>query len=184
MCSCWICLHQHQEVCGRRGDRTASSGSAVGTDPCAGGGGPGNQLRSGEWKACLLERAQLLRLRLGRRRDDEADTLNSAAIPTEQSTEAVNITYASEERDLVLGSLSKALPALQDLHSYVLLLPTKRTMSVRQCTPGWPAKGTSPAQESGRPSPDGGQPLTSCPGTARRWQRPRSPARAEPGIAC
>lgn len=34
-------------------------------------------------------------------------------------------TYAAEESDLILGSLSKAFPAFQDLHSYVFLPPGK-----------------------------------------------------------
>lgn len=38
---------------------------------------------------------------------------------------APEYTYTAEESDLVLGSLSKAFPAFQDLHSYVFLPPGK-----------------------------------------------------------
>lgn len=47
-------------------------------------------------------------------------------------------TYTAEESDLVLGSLSKAFPAFQDLHSYVFLPPGKRITAASQCTPAWP----------------------------------------------
>lgn len=44
-------------------------------------------------------------------------------------------TYTSEERELILGSLSKAFPALQDLHSYILLLSTKGTTALHHTQP-------------------------------------------------
>lgn len=55
-------------------------------------------------------------------------------------------TYTSKKRELILGSLSKAFPALQDLHSYILLLPTEGITAVSQCVPGWPANRACPAQ--------------------------------------
>lgn len=52
--------------CGTREVPTASSGRTVGTDHCADGNDPGNQLYSVEWKACLSERiSNKLRVRLG-----------------------------------------------------------------------------------------------------------------------
>lgn len=41
-------------------------------------------------------------------------------------------TYAAQESDLILRSLSKALPAFQDLHSYVFLPPGKQITAASQ----------------------------------------------------
>lgn len=83
---------------------------------------------------------------------------------------ALEDTYTFEERELILGSLSKAFPALQDLHSYILLLPTKGTTARSRCMLVGLQRGqVLPRRLAVLPCcPIWHQPLTSCPGTARQ----------------
>lgn len=58
---------------------------------------------------------------------------------------ASEYTYAAEESNLILGSLSEALPAFQDLHSYVFLPPGKQITASSQRSAALTSSGTSPS---------------------------------------